>query len=186
MVYTYLVADPISLRLGADGFLDSEITFLAIVFSIVLVPILEELICRSYLNKKIQYLWVAPVFLGFYGLIFPTICPKISILFGVFILLTLVARLFLPLSKIKLVLKSNFSLFFIFSSFLFAFAHIPAIHSESLDISFSIKLTVAMISIFPIAIILGWIRVLFGLRYSILLHCINNGMILIINSMVYS
>lgn len=186
LAYTYFVADPISLHLEADGFLDSEITPLIVIFSIFLVPILEELICRSYLNRKIQHLWVFPLCLGFYGLIFSFSYPTISILLGVLILLTLAIRFFLPFNKIKLALKSNFSFFFYFSSFLFAFAHIPAIHSENVSLSFFTKLTVVMVSLFPMAIILGHIRVLFGLRYSILLHCINNGSILIINGMVYS
>jgi membrane protease YdiL (CAAX protease family) len=186
LVYTYLIADPLSLHLGADGFLESETTPIVILFSVFLIPTLEELICRSFLNKKLSHIWVFPIFLGILGLIFYFSHFIISLIFITLILVIIIARLFSPIDKIKSTLKKYFVLFFFISSFLFAFAHIPAIHSKSIELTFSTKLFISVISLFPISIILGRIRILFGLRYSILLHCINNAMILIINSVVYS
>ena len=49
-----------------------------------------------------------------------------------------------------------------------------------------IRLIVVTFSIFPIAIILGLVRYKYGLKYSILLHILNNGLILLLNSVIYS
>lgn len=185
LLYTYLIADPLSLYLGADGFTDSETSFLVILFSIFLVPTFEELIFRSFLNKKLRYIWVLPMTVGLCGVIFYFFYSLVSLIFFIIMLVMLLIRLSLSVDRIKFILKNNFTLFFYFSSFLFAFVHIPAIHSKSIELTFNTKLIITTISILPISIILGRIRVLFGLRYSILLHCINNAMILIINSMFY-
>lgn len=185
LIYTYLIADPLSLHLGADGFLESKTTPLVILFSVLLIPPFEELICRSFLNKKLSYLWVFPIFLGFPALIFYFSYPLITLIFIVLILLLIVIKLFFSIDRIKIILTNNFIIFFYFSCFLFAFMHIPAIHSKNIELTFLTKLFIVLISIFPISIVLGRIRLLFGLRYSVLLHCINNAMILIINSIMY-
>ena len=87
---------------------------------------------------------------------------------------------------LKKIARINFIYFFLISSFFFAFVHIPVINSTYTELNFGTRLIVVTFSIFPIAIILGLVRYKYGLKYSILLHILNNGLILLLNSVIYS
>ena len=130
LTYTYLVADPFSLKLGADGFIKTKLSLEIFIFSVLIIPPLEELLCRSFLNKELRHIWVFPLFLSFSGLIFYFFYSKIFMVFAILVLATIILRLFISVNKIKVFLKKNFIIFFYLSSFLFAFVHIPSIHSK--------------------------------------------------------
>ena len=73
IIYTYLIADNISIAMGADGFLNDNIFVLSpleIILSIFIVPPIEELISRIYLNKEFKYFNVSFIFLLFISFLF--------------------------------------------------------------------------------------------------------------------
>lgn len=187
--YTYIIADNISIKIGADGFLKDNIFVLPqeqIFISVFLVPPFEELIARTFLNKELKYFNVTFLFLFLTTFIFYFYSKLFSLIFLSTIIILLLIELYKGYGFLKKVARNNFISFFILFSFLFAFVHIPVISSTYTDLSFIVRLIVITFSIFPFAIILGIIRLKYGLKYSIFLHILNNGLILLLNGFIYS
>ena len=188
LTYSFLIADQISLRLGADGFLNDNLydsSHQVLVLSILIVPPFEELISRTYLNRKLNYFGLFFLFLLFISILFSVYSKTISIFFIILLIVLLLLGFYKGFRNLRQKAKNNFIYFFFASSFLFAFAHIPVIDSSYSVLNFGTRLIVVIFSIFPFAVILGLVRLKYGLKYSILLHIINNAVILTLNGVIY-
>tara|TARA_R110001583_G_scaffold153501_2_gene305229 strand:- start:68 stop:715 length:648 start_codon:yes stop_codon:yes gene_type:complete len=188
LLYSYTIADSISIAVGADGFLAQDISAmipLEIFLSIFLIPPIEELIARTSINKELNYFGFSFVFLLLISVLFYFYSKMISLVFLSVLIVLVFLGFYKGFSYLKQKVKKYFICFFLISSFLFAFVHIPAVNSTYEELDFGARLIVVSFSIFPFAIILGMVRLKYGLKYSILLHILNNGLILILNSFIY-
>jgi len=147
-----------------------------ILYGILISPIVEELLFRLILvfNKKnLVILILTTSSLMVYFVIKVDILKTLIffLLIGSFIIL------YKYEDKCKSYFQSNFKVFFFLISGLFAFLHIINFHGISM--SNLLYLPLFVIPQFILGLILGYIRIIYGLQYSIFFHIIVNCTIII-------
>lgn len=184
--YAYLVADPISGWLGnsSDQVTFESIDIIKLISAIFIAPAFEEVIVRGFLTTKPTYYWTLPVFITF-GCI-NCYFFKDYWFFTIFLVCLLgVLLIFFSQNRKRLmvrVFRKNYHFYFYVTALLFSFIHIVNMNP---DLSLVARASILLVSFFPIAVLLGFIRVKYGLLYSILFHTLLNIGTLIINSFIY-
>jgi len=149
-----------------------------IVLGIILAPIYEEIIFRSLLKftKYNIILFVVTLIILLTILIFRSKIISIVFLSTILSILIIILLVF-SRSKIDTFISSNFKYFYYASSLAFGLLHIFNFTGNVyLLLSFSLILTGPQIFL---GFILGYIRINYGLRYSILFHIIVNTSLLL-------
>ena len=184
----YLIADPVKKYYGISA--TNNPTFfntssIRITSAIFFAPIIEEILHRGFLSVKGKFLWsflLSLVFMGTQAIILDYKFLAF-IYFGLFICLLFSLIYSKNASRtIVLIFRNHFSMYFYFVVIAFSISHFSDIQNE---IGMIDKITILVISYFPDAVILGYLRLKFGLKYSILFHALTNLGVLSINTMVY-
>ncbi len=185
--YAYRFADPISVILiPKHNYPTYENTdILRIISALFIAPIIEEVTARGFLTTKAAYYWTVPTFLIF-GCATNLITKEFEsfTIFSLYFLIIMIPS-FLP-SKKKIIVKlfrKNYYLYFYSTALLFSLLHSGNFDS---NLFFPLKFLVLVISYFPIAALMGFIRVKHGLKNSILFHSLLNLGTLAINSVLYA
>jgi len=150
-----------------------------ILIGVFLAPIYEEILFRAPLIFKKKYIclfMIVSAILDVLAMIKPNILG--TIVFSNFLLIPIILHLIFSEKKIEIFIKQNFRWFFYFSVFFFGFAHLTIFSGDYLKI-----ILIAPILVSPqiiLGLILGYIRMNYGLRYSIIFHCVINSPLLLI------
>lgn len=149
-----------------------------LMIGVILAPVYEEIVFRSLLkfNNKSIVLFIVTVisFISFY-------CYRLEITYVVFfsfLLLCISIILFMfPFNKIRSILSSNFKYFFYASATIFGLLHIANFSGDGwLIMAFSFILCAPQI---VLGLVLGYIRMQYGLLYCIIFHMILNLSVLV-------
>jgi membrane protease YdiL (CAAX protease family) len=145
--------------------------FLSMVF---LAPIIEELLFRLILKPKFQNLLIFLIFSGILAISF--LVRKAFILFIIFLLLSVFCFIILiskkKFRKVQVYFLAHFPLLFYTSSVFFGFVHIT--NYEPFNYKLILIMPILVLPMILIGIILGFIRMKFGITYSVLLHSMIN------------
>jgi uncharacterized protein len=184
----YLIADPVKKYYGISANIDptfSNTSTIRITSAIIFAPIIEEVLHRGFLSVKGKFLWSLLLCLVFMGV--QAIIQNYQFLsffyFGLFFCLLLALIYSKNASRIIVsIFRNHFTVYFYFVVIAFSVSHFSDIQNE---IGMIDKITILVISYFPIAVILGYLRLKFGLKYSILFHALINLGVLSINTLAF-
>jgi uncharacterized protein len=147
------------------------IVFLSMV---LLAPIIEELIFRLILKPRYINCVIFTLVNGLLAIIF--LYKKVFFMFIPVSLISLISLYFLLNKKgfknLQTFFLGHFKLFFYLSSFLFGFLHVT--NYEPFNYKLIIVMPILISPIVVTGILLGFIRMKFGIIYSILLHSLIN------------
>lgn len=183
----YLIVDP------ATEFIGGQITKVSyqsaspvlILSALFIAPFFEEFIHRGFLSVKSFYFIPFILFLLFLSIhvffIFGSIIPILigSCLVGFFIFIAFVKR---DLRLIVIIFRKNFRLYFYLVAIVFSASHLT---SNDLNEGLAICSFKVFIDYLPGAVILGYIRVKYGIAISIAFHSIYNALVLLLNQWIY-
>ena len=152
-----------------------------ILFGVIFAPITEEVIFRSLLRFKKINIILFIITLTAYVAIAAFHFKTLNVILALFILISFIILLTtIPTSKIESFISSKFKYFFYGTSLIFGLLHIFNFTGNLyLMLAFLIILTAPQI---VGGLILGYIRMNYGLVYSILFHITGNGFIIILLS----
>lgn len=145
-----------------------------LLFVIIVPPIIEELAFRLSLKRSVPLLFISSMFFFF-------ICS--AYIFGVHVytwdklasrvVLSIIFSLLIILVH-KKIFNIKYSSYFYLSSVLFALTHLINFNFHDSNLSHVLISLINTILIIPSGIILGYVRVTYGLSYSIVFHFIHN------------
>lgn len=149
---------------------------ITLIIAISLAPVYEEFLFRALLrfNKKNILLFISTIFTMIVVLMYMS---KYKPVFVLLIILLCFVFLYLNFKKIKLFINAKFKYFFYFSVFAFGLAHLSNFSGNIYIIMIAFPLLIAPQLI--LGLILGFIRMKYGLIYSILFHFLVNTPLLI-------
>ena len=165
------IASILSSLLGLTSKVQQLTTPREIFYGVLLAPIIEEIFFRLiyvFNKRNLIILLSASVFFGTYFIVDENLLK--SIIFCVVIISTIV--LLINFNRSRTSFYKHFGLFFYFIAGLFAMIHL----GNFIGLSFNI-LIIGLLMVIPqflAGIILGYIRVRFGLIYAIIFHSIIN------------
>lgn len=181
LAYTYFVSDPLAKYFGITGYQDSfgTMTTLAIFSALLIAPILEELIFRSYFTGyRKDYLLILMQFLLAFIVLF-------EFFYSIFIIASILIAIFFIENKGKdktiYVSKKLLLSTFILSSILFCILHYKNVESSSVSLSIAFTL----IALLPGALFFGLVRYRNGIVAAMILHSIFNFSVLFLNNIFY-
>jgi hypothetical protein len=176
LIYIYLIADPISILIGASfhiqSFNDFNLRDIAVI--LIIAPLIEEVTFRIHLSGDQKHAW---------GLLLMLLTFSIFMNFGwiVIIILFFGGFVFLFYDEFsKFVTEKFFNTIFFVSCFLFSLAHWDQIDTDL----FYPKILIVLIYL-PISIYLAYARKKYGLAIAICAHSFYNFSVLALNSLVY-
>ena len=176
LIYTYLIADPLSILLGASFHVQSfnDFNLHDIIVILIIAPLIEEVTFRIHLSGEQKHAWG----LLLMALTFSIIMKSWWIV--IIILLTggLVFLLYDEFSKF--VTGKFFNTIFFVSCLLFSLAHWDQIDTDL----FYPKILIVLIYL-PISLYLAYARKKYGLAIAICAHSFYNFSVLTINSLLY-
>jgi len=157
----------------------------SILIAVFLAPIYEEILLRSLLIFRNKYIHLFVIVSAIFAIFSMIERYAISaIIFFVLLLILLILIYIFSKKTIELFIKQYFIWFFYFSVFLFGFLHITIFSGDYFKI-----ILIAPILVGPqivLGFILGYIRMNYGLRYSILFHfMINSPLLLTLAHKIY-
>jgi len=150
----------------------------SILVGVFLAPIYEEILFRALLIFKKKYIClfiIVSAIIDILSMIERNVI--VAITFSAPLLISIILLFIFSKKNIEIFIKQNFRWFFYFSVLSFAFAHITIFSGDYLKI-----ILIAPILVSPqivLGLILGYIRMNNGLRYSIIFHCIINSPLLL-------
>lgn len=154
-----------------------------ILFGVIIAPIVEEIIFRSLLRFKIINIILFSITITVYSILAAYHSKLGNFIFGFIILVSLITLLTcIPIHKIELYFSSKFKWFFYGTTLIFGLIHIFN-YSGNIYILMAFSLIITSPQIVG-GLILGYVRMNYGLIYSILFHISKNAFILFILSRI--
>jgi uncharacterized protein len=147
-----------------------------ILYGILLSPIIEEILFRLILVFNRKNLLILKLTI-FSLLIFFVIKESIVKVIFFFLLLFLLIFVYAYKDRCQYFFRKNFRIFFFLITGLFAFLHLFNFLGISLSNSFYLLLFI--IPQFILGLLLGYIRITYGIQYSIIFHVLVNCFIII-------
>lgn len=142
--------------------------------TVILAPFIEELFFRLVLKPKYLNWLILSIFSGILTAIF--IYKKIFLLLIPFSILTIIEFIFLlnrkSFRRMQIFFLNHFCFFFYLSSLLFGLLHVT--NYEPFNYKLIILMPILVSPIVVVGIILGFIRMKFGIWYSMLMHSMIN------------
>lgn len=156
----------------------------------VIAPIAEELLFRSYLKNFIWNSFIFPINIGFiFGVLYKVSANKgILILISSVLILSCTSYLAIKKSikinnKIYQFYKERYWIYFYLSALSFALLHLSNYKIQNFIPFFSILLILPLIFA---GVLLGYIRITMGLKWSIYFHSLHNLIYVLIFFVSYS
>lgn len=150
----------------------------SILIGVFLAPIYEEILFRALLIFKKKYIYLFIIVSAIIAVLAVIERNTIAaIIFSALLFIPIILLVIFSEENIEIFIKQDFIYFFYFSVFFFGFAHITIFSGDFLKI-----ILISPILVSPQIIggfILGYIRMNYGLRYSILFHLIINSAMLL-------
>ncbi|ELR69056.1 hypothetical protein C900_05445 [Fulvivirga imtechensis AK7] len=180
--FSYLVVDQIGLFFGNKSHTTSfmDLSSIEIVSAILLAPFIEEVCFRSFLSGKAKHAWGLPLMLFVATLAFKHL-GIIFLLFAFLIIVTVTVLLTKKRTQVFL-LRKHYNKTFFFTCVIFALCHLGVIDDNVNPVAGFFLILMAFI---PISLIFGYIRIKYGLMYSIITHSLNNIAVLSLNLLIY-
>ena len=183
----YLIVDPATEFIGGVvtkvGYQSASPILIS--SALLIAPFFEEFVHRGFLSVKSFYFIPFILSLLFLSIrvsfIFGSIIPTLigSSLVGFFTFIAFVKR---DLRLIIIIFRKNFRLYFYAIAIVFSVIHLT---SNDLNEGLAICSFKVFIDYFPGAVILGYIRVKYGIAVSIAFHSIHNALVLLLNQWIY-
>lgn len=181
IAFTYLISDPIAMRLGVTGFDDtfSTVDNFSIWSALLIAPIIEELLFRFHLSGKREhaYCFLIPLFITM--LVFITywyFC-----LIGAIIFLVFIRGEAYKFPEKKELSSTLFYTIFIITAVMFSSLHYVNIVVENEMLA----IFLVIIALTPSALLFGYVRYKKGLLYAIVFHSLSNLTTFILNDLIY-
>lgn len=158
------------------------------IFVSLLVPVIEEITCRGYLNLKRNYFLTSiGVLLGIvYSFTYPiddnqwyVFRLAINLLIPVSVIFLLSPFIETYLLKLLTFLKNNYRVVYYFSVTFFALGHL--FNFSPLTWQHILFAPILVLPQFISGLFLGYVRIRYNLFSSILLHSMMNGLLIILN-----
>lgn len=181
IVYTYLISDPIAMRLGVKGYDDtfSTIDSFSIWSALLIAPIIEELLFRFHLSgqRAHAYFFLIPLIIVMF--VFKTY-------WYIFLLGAILFLIRMWWEEKKEPGKKNLSTFLfytivIITSLIFASLHFINVVTDNETLA----IFLVIMALTPAALLLSFIRYKKGLVYAMVFHCISNFITLFLNGLIY-
>jgi membrane protease YdiL (CAAX protease family) len=159
-----------------------NISSLALLSALVFAPIIEEIIFRTHLSGRSIHSW--SLLLMLCAVLIANFNHNRTVMIVFFFILVPAMILVLFSTKAMMfIFRKYFNYTFYITALLFSLMHFTAVNKDVQ--SWSQSLGITLFAFFPVAIVFGLVRRKYGLVFSILTHCINNILVLTLNSMIF-
>ena len=182
-LYSYIVVDRIAVLLGNRAHTDSfsDLSVIEIVSALLFAPVIEEVVGRTCLSGKPSHAWGLPLMLLFCTITFKSL--GVGFLLVSFMAILVLSILMIRKRVLAFIFRIHYNKTFYFVSIVFAISHFFVIDE---GVNLYSKIVLVLVAYLPLSLIFGYIRVKYGLVYSIFAHMLNNVAVLSINLILYS